>query len=313
MQKGIDTIYTLVVFALIILLGIAEYAMASTPQIRDETSDWKTYRNEQYGFEFKYPALGTATYDSTDTQQSVRVVIPHDQSFVFDRAVGHLWYVGVAKGSNSIEKSSIQIAHLPTYKTVNPGGYMDADGTSGAYSAYWIQKDDVYYGFFYKSLDLNNLQKQILSTFKFISSENKPQMPQEKPMESIEYTTPWGIYPPLFRILQWLTTLLLIFTFIFKFRPDMFKIIFSVILTVISLLFTGSCFIVDASLPKFCEYKILGILALPFFILDPLGDIIPIGTLRNSIMPIVVPLIAFGVWYLIGGFISMVYKKVFKL
>lgn len=140
-----------------------------------DTSDWKTYRNEDYGrseaygFEFKYPATATVIEDNTDTQLSTKFSITgDDQYFIFDRAE-HLWYIGLAEASNRVRISSIQMAHSPTYKTVDPEGYADAGGMSDPYSAYWIQKDDGYYGFtFYRSLELSDLQKQILSTFKFL-------------------------------------------------------------------------------------------------------------------------------------------------
>lgn len=72
----------------------------------------------------------------------------------------------------------------------------------------------------------------------------------------------------------------------------------------------NSCFITDASLPQFCEYRAV---VLPVFIFtDPLGDNIPTVVLRNIIMPIATPLIAFGVWYIIGSFIFIVYEKFSK-
>ena len=40
----------------------------------DETADWKTYRNEEFEFEFKYPPLFTTISDNTNTKSSNTVV-----------------------------------------------------------------------------------------------------------------------------------------------------------------------------------------------------------------------------------------------
>jgi len=64
MQKGIGTIHILVILALLVLAGSVGYVyywqqkniapQPPAPQ-SDETATWKTYSNEQYGFEVRYP------------------------------------------------------------------------------------------------------------------------------------------------------------------------------------------------------------------------------------------------------------------
>jgi len=61
---------TITIIAIIVLVGVGygvwmwqgnpdvalnEQASTSTQQVSDEYADWKVYKNETYGFEFKYP------------------------------------------------------------------------------------------------------------------------------------------------------------------------------------------------------------------------------------------------------------------
>lgn len=57
-QKGLAPIIIIVVLAAIIGGGVFAWQKFGTSkqELKDETADWQTYTNEQYGFEFKYPS-----------------------------------------------------------------------------------------------------------------------------------------------------------------------------------------------------------------------------------------------------------------
>ena len=74
-QKGISTSFAILVVGIIAIMGFAifysyqyiwvpeeETTISQTKTPEDETADWKVYRNEEYGFEMKYPREG-AVYE----------------------------------------------------------------------------------------------------------------------------------------------------------------------------------------------------------------------------------------------------------
>ena len=56
-----------------------------TPRVFDEIANWKTYRNEQYGFEFKYPPSWTTLSDSQYTELAPKSETGHNAYLVINR------------------------------------------------------------------------------------------------------------------------------------------------------------------------------------------------------------------------------------
>ena len=57
-QKGISSILIiLIIVGVLIVVGGIYWWQKSKTNSADETADWQTYRNDEYGFEVKYPKV----------------------------------------------------------------------------------------------------------------------------------------------------------------------------------------------------------------------------------------------------------------
>ncbi len=75
MKKSSQSGFSAIVLAVIIVLavvggGLIAWKQGWIPKFSGETADWKTYRNEEYGFEIKYPPNLSA---KTDTNNVVSI------------------------------------------------------------------------------------------------------------------------------------------------------------------------------------------------------------------------------------------------
>lgn len=294
---------------------IFEYSLLKSPtkKAMTDTSSWKTYRNEQYGFEVRYPENWTIEEDRINLfgvrilpvskLRDVMIIIYSadvGRDSVFDEGKAGL----VSCTIKTILFAGKETKNCKAESILGYSRYMRIQDLRGIK---WEKNNEISLSAPAEYKNLIPIFDQILSTFKFIPLENQFQVSNTESKESVEYTTPGWVSPPLFRALQWLITLLIIAAFIFKFRPSIFKLMFSLVFAAVSLAFFNSCFIVDASLPEFCKYRIL---SFPVFVfVDPLGDSIRTVATRDLIMPIATPLIAFGVWYIIGSVLFAIYKK----
>ena len=165
-----------------------------TPTPIVETSTWETYKNDQYGFEFKYPSnwikeregLYSVDYNSPETHNNKRILgtdlivsfgyIPNIDSFLpvptgvyknlqdyfsknvsFPEGLREIIYIG-----------QISVNGYIGYKVINGGHYDNFEvlfeNDKGIYSLSFQSASD--------ESHLTSVQKQILSTFKFTANNS---------------------------------------------------------------------------------------------------------------------------------------------
>ncbi|MEK7541138.1 MAG: hypothetical protein AAB529_02810 [Patescibacteria group bacterium] len=124
---------------------------------KDETADWKTYTDDEYGFEFKYPA-------------DYSVIVPGDSQY---EQGGSQWTVfsDKSKGGfvfNTMKTSDLNIDSNQIIGTTNIGGVEgEIIISKGACYDIFVEKGKITFIFTDCQKD-KTVFNQILSTFKFI-------------------------------------------------------------------------------------------------------------------------------------------------
>lgn len=205
-QKGVANIILIIV--IVILMGVIGYfalvkkssertrqtstpnpnptetQKSPTPTATISTANWKIYRNNLYGFEVKYPATWELDSKTIDSAKSVNDGFSRAASYITIYPPDYLKYQYVKKIELGLAKTSIQTTtdilkeNRAFSSTKNIGNYLWAIGSSlenepGAGTPiYSFIKNGIRVGVsaweFQKD---RNVVEQILSTFKFIKSE----------------------------------------------------------------------------------------------------------------------------------------------
>jgi hypothetical protein len=138
----------------------------------DQTTNWKTYTNKELGFTLKMPA--DVSVDKVFNDKDNRLVLFKSAKENFEvriirdnlATMDEYYYLGFPISY----KSSLggQVANV--YEA--PQGYCDGPGCSSSFIAYSTQRGDDFYSLVFKDIKtINATEKNIISSFEFISED----------------------------------------------------------------------------------------------------------------------------------------------
>ena len=170
-------------------------AKVESQAVMEETADWKTYRNEEYGFEFRYPQNWEVNQCESQCVKNLNFDFLHISNIEAIALARKSKYpeppslidIGIKKtnkdliswlnlwngGASEIINNPLELDHLRPDSAIQFQGW-GRYGESVGGNAYAFRKKDFNFFISPENFDHNTIVKGILSTFKFTPLQLPP-------------------------------------------------------------------------------------------------------------------------------------------
>lgn len=136
------------------------------------TSEWKTYRNEELGFQIEYPIVWEITEENIDSRFNPGQRITIKNTHQGDREIiisitGNSPVIPEFSFNSPIADNVIEGVNLHIENF--PNGYCDGLGCTDPFTSWWLENNESFYTFSLGGVQkIEGKHRQIISTFDFI-------------------------------------------------------------------------------------------------------------------------------------------------